>query len=110
VGEHRCNGYRACQRAQGGSGVKLSQREPGPVAVRKGIDSLIAGLNRRDRVSRWRVSSPPDRLEGTGAMGTGDVDDASVAGPDDQNTVIDIGTARSTPDEGEPDHPREQVA
>ena len=71
---------------------KLVQRDPGPVAVQKGIASLIAGLNARHPGQRWRVSSPPDGLEGAGAMGAGNLDSPGVVGPDVA------------------DHPREQVA
>jgi hypothetical protein len=38
--------------------VKLVQREPGPVAITKGISSLIAGLNARTG-ARWQVVSDP---------------------------------------------------
>lgn len=88
---------------------KLTQREPGPVAIQKGLDSLIAGLNSRDLARRWRVSSPPDRLKGTGAVGTGDLDRAGIVRPDHQHPVGNIGTTRTATDEDRPDHPEEEV-
>jgi len=93
-----------------GDRVKLTQREPGPVAIHKGLDSLIAGLNARSPGERWRVSSPPDRLEGTGAVGTGDLDRPGIVGPDHEDAVGDVGATRTAADEHGPDHAAEEVA
>jgi hypothetical protein len=89
---------------------QLRQREPGPVAIRKGIESLISGLNARHPGQRWRVASPPHGLEGTGAVGTGHVDRARVVGPDDEDAVGNVSSPGSPANEDGPDHPREQVA
>jgi hypothetical protein len=97
----------------GGRGVsakKLTQREPGPVAIQKGLDSLIAGLNARDLGRRWRISSPPDRLKGTGSVRTGDVDRPGIVRPDHQDAVGNLSTAGTAAHQDRPDHPGEQVA
>ena len=88
----------------------LTQREPGPVAIQKGLDALIAGLNRRDPGRRWYVVSPRDRLEGPAAVGAGDVDGAGVVRPDDEHAVGDGGAARTSADEHVANHPAEEVA
>ena len=88
----------------------LSQREPGPVAIQKGLDALLAGLNAREESLRWRVASPPHRVEGAGAMGAGDVDGAGIVRPHDQGTVLDGSTADSPADEDVADHPAKEVA
>ena len=88
----------------------LSQRNPGPAAIQKGLASLLAGLNARHPGQRWRVSSPPDGLEGSGPMGAGNVDGARVVGPDQQNPVGNLRTARAAPDEDVPNKAVEKVA
>ena len=90
--------------------MSLSQRDPGPVAIQKGVASLIAGLNARNPGQRWKVSSPPHGLEGTGTVGTGDLDRARVVGPDHEDAIGDVGATRGTADEDVTDHSREQVA
>ena len=89
---------------------KLTQREPGAVAIRKGLDALVAGLNERHPGERWRVSSPPDRLVGAGSVGPRRLDDAGVIGPDDENAVLDAGAAGLATNEDDSDHSREQIA
>ena len=88
----------------------LPQREPGPVAIQKGIESLLAGLNERDRGRHWRIVSPPNGLEGAGAVGTGNVDSAGVVRPDHEHAIGDGGAAGASADEDVPDHPAEEVA
>src|SRR5688572_2078417 len=41
------------------------QREPGPVAIQKGIDALIAHLNEKHPGYRWRVVRKEDVEPGT---------------------------------------------
>jgi hypothetical protein len=76
----------------------------------KGIDSLIAGLNARHPGQRWRVSSPPHRLEGAGTVGTGNVDGAGIVAPDHEDSVGNNGTARTAANEDVADHAVEKVA
>jgi hypothetical protein len=90
--------------------AKLIQRDPGPVAIRKGLDKLIAGLNTRHPGYRWRVSSPPDWLEGAGAVGAGKVDGTGVVAPDHEHSVSDISTTGLASDEHRSDHPEKKVA
>ena len=90
--------------------MKLDQRPPGSVALEKGVSALIAGLNDRDSARRWRVASPPDRLELAGAVRAGDVDLPGVVAPDDQDAVGYGGTARLAPDEDVANEPGEEVA
>ena len=90
--------------------MSLSQREPGPVAIQKGVASLIAGLNARNPGQRWKVSSPPDGIEGAGTVGTGNLDRAGIVRPDHQDAIGNVGATRGTADEDVADHPREQVA
>jgi hypothetical protein len=88
----------------------LTQREPGPVAVAKGLERLIVGLNARDPGRRWRIASPPDRLEGAGAVRSGHVDVSRVVGPDDEHTIRDGSAGRSPANEDVSNHPGEEVA
>ena len=90
--------------------MKLDQREPSPVAVEKGIGALLAGLNDRQPSRRWRVALPPDGIERTRAVGTGDVDHARIVGPDDERPVADLGTTRTATDEDVADHAAKKVA
>src|SRR5918995_4663870 len=56
-GDHPQKGRSRRARKGGGvMGKKLTQREPGSVAIQKGLDSLVAGLNVRNPGYRWRVS------------------------------------------------------
>ncbi len=90
--------------------MRLDQRDPTPVAVDKAIASLVAGLNARHPGQRWRVSSPPDRLEDRGAMRPRNVDRPRVVGPDDQRPVDDVRPTRPTTNEDVTDHPAKKVA
>jgi hypothetical protein len=90
--------------------VKLPQREPGPAAIAKGLESLINGLNARNPGQRWRVSSPPDRLKGAGPVGTGHVDRPRIVGPDHKGAIGDGGSPGPAANEDALNHPREEVA
>jgi hypothetical protein len=48
----------------------LKQREPGPAALKKGVESLVAGMNARGP-RRWMVLSPPDGLKDDGVVAVG---------------------------------------
>lgn len=98
------------QEAADSLGVKLEQRDPSPVAVEKGMDSLVAGLNARHPGQSWRVSSPPHALERAGAVGAGHVDHPRIVGPDDQGTLAHAGATGTATDEDVPDHPTDKVA
>lgn len=86
----------------------LTKREPGPEAIQKGIDSLLAGLRARHPGYTFRVVSPPDGLLGTGAMGARHVDGAGVIGPDDHGSIGSESTT-APPNEDMADH-RQEVA
>jgi hypothetical protein len=66
----------------------LSQQEPGPAALKAGVDSLLAGERAR-RGGRWELLSPPHRLKNplVVAVAGGDVDHANVVAPDDKDAI-----------------------
>ena len=88
--------------------MKLSQRSPSPVAITKGVNSLIAGVNSRED-GRWRVSSPPDGFKGSGTVGSGHFDISGVVGPDHQGTSSTSHRADGGDEDG-PDEALEEVA
>jgi hypothetical protein len=92
------------------SGLKLTQRNPGPVAIRKGVEALIAGMNARQPECHWRVALPPHRLKGAGTMGAGQLDNAGVVGPNDERPISDVSATGTATNKDAPDHSREQVA
>lgn len=91
--------------------MKLDQREPTRAAVEKGLAALLDSLNDRaidDR--RWRISSPPDRIELSRAVGSWNADLPGVVGPDDQGPVVGAGTPWPLADEDAPDQTTEEAA
>lgn len=90
--------------------MNLDQRDPSPVAVEKAIGALLAGLNARHPGRRWHVASPPDGLEGAGAVGAGHVDHPRIVGPDDERAVGHGGATRTAADEDVADHSADKVA
>lgn len=59
----------------------IAPREPGPVAIKKGVEALIDGMNARADGVRWFMASPPDCLERTTSVGAGKVDAAGIIRP-----------------------------
>ena len=87
----------------------LKQREAGPIAVQKGIDSLIACEEARYG-GRWKVLSPPDGLKGPGAVGARNVNRLKVIAPDDQDAIGRRRPTGTSANEHMADHARQQVA
>ena len=73
----------------------LTQRDPGPLAIQKGIDSLLAGLRVRHPGYSWEVVSPPDCLKGANSMRAREVDGNRIIGPDDESAFAGRHSAAS---------------
>src|SRR5215469_9856892 len=87
----------------------LKQRKPGPVAIKKGIDSLIACEEARHG-GHWKVVSPPDGLKWTRAMRSRHVDSFGVVTPDDKHAVGGRGSSGRPSDEDVANHPRQEIS
>ena len=87
----------------------LKQRQPGPIALKKGIASLLAGEEARYG-GRWQLLSPPDGLKGPGPVRARNVDRRQVVAPDHQDALGGRRPTGRSADEHMADHARQQVA
>jgi hypothetical protein len=87
----------------------VEQRQPGPVAIEKAVESLIAGMNAR-RTGRYRVASPPKRLERAGSVRAGNVKGAVVVGVDNEGPFVDGSPTGPAPNKDMANESVEEIA
>ncbi len=87
----------------------LKQRQPGPIALQKGIASLLACEEARYG-GHWKLLSPPDGLKGPGTVRARNIDRRQVIAPDHQDTLGRRRPPGRSADEHMADHARQEIA